>query len=143
MKKTFYCLLFVFVLLFFSCSAETNRVDKAPESMRGKVWSGTVEYYYNGISSGPVEVTTACPESGELDIEYLPENAEYSAIANGNTYTVNAKYPDVINNVKVDVYVEMVLRLVDSSTLSVSLNETIKNQDGSITVRGSGILYSK
>ena len=90
-----------------------------------------------------VEVTTACPESGELDIEILPENAEYSAIANGNTYTVNAKYQDVINNVKVDVYVEMVLRLVNSSTLSVSLIGTIKDQDGSITVRGSGILCSE
>lgn len=144
MKRIYLLFLAIVLVLLISCNASTNIVDKAPVKMRGKVWSGTASILLNGITiSGDEPITIAIPESGELDRENLPAGTKYSATATSNTYTLQVEYSTSTNGIVYNVSGTAVFRLVNNSTLSLSVKMNMTDGNETYTISLSGILYEK
>lgn len=144
MKRIYLLFLAIVLVLLISCNASTNIVDKAPVKMRGKVWSGTASILLNGITiSGDEPITIAITESGELDRENLPAGTKYSATATSNTYTLQVEYSTSTNGIVYNVSGTAVFRLVNNSTLSLSVKMNMTDGNETYTISLSGILYEK
>ena len=144
MKKIFLFILAVFLCFLVACNASANIVDKAPEKMRGKVWSGTASILLNGLTISSQEpIIIAIPENGEFDRESLPTDAKYSATATTNTYALQVEYNTSLNGIVDNASGTAVFRLVNSSTLSLSVRMNMTDGKETYSISLSGILYEK